>query len=94
MSSNIRLGGYPVGNDRVNDMHGVVEPTSTIAFRGVAFVAETYMSLVAIFATTVSLATAWIAVNHVFEDELDALWDGAMIQGTAGTFPFFCAVSL
>jgi hypothetical protein len=52
------------------------------------------MSLVAIFATTVSLATAWIAVNHVFEDELDALWDGAMIQGTAGTFPFFCAVSL
>jgi len=49
------------------------------------------MSHVAVLEAAVSFATARIIMNHMFEDELDAIRDRAVVKPTA--FLSFLAVS-
>lgn len=87
---NIRFSRHPIGDDRINVMHGVVEPTSSVLFCGVASVAETDVAHVTILQATVSFAATRIAMNKVLENKPDVIWDRAMIPATTVSL---CAVS-
>jgi hypothetical protein len=54
-------------------MHRVVELAGTITFGAVAFVKETDVTHVAVFATTTSSAAAWIAMDPMLENKFDVL---------------------
>lgn len=72
-------------------MHGVIKPTGSVLFCGVAFVAETDMAHITILQATVSFAATRIAMNKVLEDKPDVIWDRAVIPDTVGVS--LCAVS-
>jgi hypothetical protein len=46
---------------------------------------------IAVLAAASPFTAAWIAVNHMFKDVLDVLWNRAMVQNTVGAS--FYAVS-
>jgi hypothetical protein len=90
MALSVCISRYPLGHDRVNAMHRVVE--SAVTFGAVASIEETYVSYVAVFATTVSSATAWIATNRVFKNELDVFRNMVVVQDTVSAA--LCTISL
>ena len=49
------------------------------------------MTHIAVLAAAGPFTAAWIAVNHMFKDVLDVLWNRAMVQNTVGAS--FYAVS-
>lgn len=69
----------------------MIEPTSSILSRGVAFLAETDVAHVAILQTTVSFTATGIAMNKVFENKPDVIWNGTVIPDTVGVS--LCAIS-
>ena len=72
-------------------MHGMIEPKGSILSRGIAFLAETDVAHVAILQATVSCAATRIAMNKVFENKPDVIWNRTVIPDTVGVT--LCAVS-